>query len=73
VKYDSQTELDDAFERTAAVFSDRFQLVERLKNRVAVKEKTGKYVVATKNGTVLTVVIGAETADAAGPLLSSIG
>jgi len=73
VKYDSQPELDDAFERTAAVFSDRFQLAERSDTRVAVKEKTGKYVVATKNGTVLTVVIGAETADAAGSLFSPIG
>ncbi len=73
VKYDSQTDLDDAFDRTAAVFGDRFQLADRSDTRAVAKDKTSEYVVASKNGTVLTVVIGAETADAAGSLLPSIG
>ena len=73
MKYDSQDELDDAFEKTAAVFSERLQLAERSDTRFAAKEETGEYVVVTNNGTVLTVVIGAESADAAGSLFSSTG
>jgi hypothetical protein len=73
VNYDSQGALDDAFERTAVLFGDRLKSAERSETRFTARDKTGKYVVAAKDGTVLTVVLGATSADAAGSLFSSTG
>lgn len=73
VKYSSQSELDDAFERTAAVFGDRFEIVERSDTRFTARDGTGKYLLAYKKEAVLTVVLGARSADAADALFSSTG
>ena len=73
VKYGTEDELGSAFERTANVFSDKFEPVERSNTHFTSRDKTGKYFLASTDGTLLTAVFGAQSADVTSSLSSSTG
>ncbi len=73
MKYRSEGELDEAFDRTATAFSDRFELVERSETSVTARDMRGKYHAASRTDAVLTAVFGAQSADSAGSVFSQIG
>jgi hypothetical protein len=73
MKYGSEGELDEAFERTATAFGDQFELVERSETSVTARDMRGKYHGARKTDTVLTVVFGAQSAESAELVFSQIG